>query len=242
LAIRTEPREVIFSIGRNLGYKYKTLVVFKTIRVSFSIPMIKKILFIQFIILLITGCFSLKPESRKISYYSLEYDPPKIAAQEKLPVIIRVERFRVAPFYDSDKIVFRDNAFKKDAYIYHKWWVNPGDMLSYFLARDIKETGLFKAVFAIDKSLSASHTIEGMVEEFLEEDSPDSWQAVLSLNITLMTENEPDISKRILLQKKYHATEPCKEKTPRSLAEAMSRAMSKISEMVITDILQSFKF
>ena len=204
--------------------------------------MIKKILLIQFIILLITGCSGLKPESGKINYYSLEYNPPKIAAQEKLPVIIRVERFRAAPFYDSNRIVFRENAFKKDAYIYHKWWVNPGDMLSYFLARDIKETGLFKAVFSIDKSLSASHTIEGMVEEFLEEDSPDSWEAVLSLNITLMAENEPDISRRILLQKKYHAAELCKEKTPLSLAQAMSRAMSKISEMIINDIYKVLGF
>jgi len=115
-------------------------------------------------------------------------------------------------------------------------------MLSYFLARDIKETGLFKAVFSIDKSLSASHTIEGMVEEFLEEDSPDSWEAVLSLNITLMAENEPDISRRILLQKKYHAAELCKEKTPLSLAQAMSRAMSKISEMIINDIYKVLGF
>jgi len=182
------------------------------------------------------GCLSLKQPTGKINYYSLEYDPPVQNLEICLPFVIRVERFQASPLYDTAKIVFREEKFKRDTYIYHKWWAKPGDMVSYFLARDMKASRGFKAVFAFDKSLPSSHVLEGGVDEFFEQDGPDSWEAVLSVEVTLLAENEPDISRRILLQKKYSARELCSEKNPRALAEAMSRAMSKISEKIITEV------
>jgi hypothetical protein len=51
-----------------------------------------------------------------------------------------------------------------------------------------------------------------------------------------MKENEPDINKRVLFQNRYQVKEVCKEKTLHALAEAMSKAMSLISEAIISDI------
>ncbi|WP_207677986.1 ABC-type transport auxiliary lipoprotein family protein [Desulfonema magnum] len=224
----------------------------------------EKIFFLfVFVVLSLAGCLNLKETAQKINYYSLEYDPPVVRnwkletgnstipnsksqipnpKSPPLPFVIRVERFQAAPFYDTNKIVFKEGAFKRDTYIYHKWWAKPGDIVSYFLARDIKASGLFEAVFAFDKSLSCSHLIEGTVDEFFEQDEADSWQAVLAVSITLMAENEPDISKKILLQKKYNAKELCAQKNPRHLAEAMGKALSKISEKIITDIHNCLSF
>ncbi|MCP4110604.1 MAG: hypothetical protein GY749_34625 [Desulfobacteraceae bacterium] len=201
---------------------------------------IKKI-FILAIVLCITGCFSLTPKVKKISYYSLEYNPPKISVPARLPHVIRIERFQVSPLYDSNKIIFKENRFKRDAYFFHKWWANPGDIVSYFLARDMKQSEIFKAVFAFDRNLPSTHVIEGVVDEFFEQDETDVWKAVLSVSITLVKESEPDVSKRILLQKKYSAKELCIKKNPRALAEAMSKAMSKVSENVIGDIYNTLK-
>ncbi len=205
--------------------------------------LIKKIFILIILanILCITGCFNLKPKTKKISYYSLEYDSPKISVPVRLPHVIRIERFQVSPLYDSNKIIFRENRFKRDAYLFHKWWATPGDIVPYFLARDLKQSGIVKAVFAFDRNLSSTYVIQGVVDEFFEQDEADVWKAVLSVSVTLLKESEPDVSKRILLQKRYTAKEPCIKKNPRALAEAMSKAMSKVSETVIDDIYNILK-
>jgi len=38
-------------------------------------------------------------------------------------------------------------------------------------------------------------------------DAEERWESILSMSITLMAENEPDSSKRVLFQKNYHVRE-----------------------------------
>jgi ABC-type uncharacterized transport system auxiliary subunit len=74
------------------------------------------------------------------------------------------------------------------------------------------------------------------VDEFYERDLPDRWEAVASITVSLLREREPDPAKRLVFQKTYSSVEPCEEKTPAAVAEAMSRAMRQISHSVISDI------
>lgn len=194
----------------------------------------KKIFFLLLgISLLSGGCLNLKQPSHKIEFYTLEYDPPKIAHFKPLPFVIRLERFSAAPEYNSNRIIYRDKSFKRDAYVYYRWRTNPGDLVTSSLSRDIKQSGLFKAILSYDSRLPSSYLLEGSVDEFFEWDAEERWEAILSISITLMAENEQDSSKRVLFQKNYHAKEPCKQKNPRALAEAMSQAMSKVSREII---------
>ena len=202
---------------------------------------IKKSFFLFiYIVLLTAGCLSIKQPGRRIDFYTLEYNSPKITGLTPLPCVIRIERFHVAPSYNSDKIIYSESKFKRDADTYHRWRANPGDLVTYFLLRDIKKSSLFTAVFAHDSMFLSSHVIEGTVDQFFEQDTEEGkCMAILSVSIILMAENEPDIIKRVLFQKRYKASEACRQKSPLALAEAMSRAMSRISEMMIKDIYDS---
>jgi ABC-type uncharacterized transport system auxiliary subunit len=111
--------------------------------------------------------------------------------------------------------------------------------MTFFLARDMKESGLFKAVLPGDSGIPVTHMMEGSVDEFLEWDTEQTWKAVLAVSITLMVEKEPDISKKVLYQKTYRTEEACKQRNPRALAEAMSRAMARVSEHIIRDVYRS---
>ena len=202
----------------------------------------RKILYVLIsLVLFIPGCLSLKKPVIKIDYYTLEYDSPDVAFQAQLPFVVRIERFRVAPVYNSNRIVYSEQKFKRAAYNYHRWRSSPGDLVTYFLARDMHRSHLFKAVLTHDTGFLSSYTIEGIVDEFYEQDEKDLWEAVLSVSITLVREGEPDVSKRVLFQKKYSANKACEQKTPLALAKAMSSAMAKISEMIITDIYNCVK-
>ena len=83
--------------------------------------------------------------------------------------------------------------------------------------------------------------VEGSVGQFFEWHTTENWEAVLTISITLMAENEPDISKRVIFQKTYGKKVPCKQKNPVALAEAMSQATADISEKITRDVYSHLK-
>jgi len=187
------------------------------------------------------GCFNFKQPRNKVQYYMLEYASPEITDLAPLPVSLKIERFSVASAYNSKRILYRDASFKRDEYFYHKWRANPGDMVTDFLGRDIRSSGLFKAVLPHGSDFPFSFVLEGSVDEFVEWDEPDGWKAVLGVTVVLMAANEPDVSKRVLFQKAYRVEKPFTEKTPRGLAQAMSMAMGDISTAIIRDVYAILK-
>lgn len=193
--------------------------------------------------LLMGGCVNFREPTKaeKTTFYTLEYDPPAPSHLQPLSAAIRIKRFDVAPTYDTNRIVYREGAFKRDAYVYHKWHDNPSGLVSYFLSRDMRESGLFEAVLSHNSRVPASHILEGRVDEFFEWDARDGWEAVLSVSIVLTAVDQVEVGKRSLLQKSYRRREPCGEKTPKALAEAMSRAMSKVSSEMTREIYEFIK-
>ena len=197
---------------------------------------LKSLAWTAFILLLIGGCFGQKHSGPKTSYYVLEYASPQFSGMPPLPTVLQVERFQVAPFYRTERMVYREDAFKRNAYPYHKWRVDPGELVAYFLARDIRQSHLFKGVLTPESVSPPTHIIEGSVEQFYEHDATDQWEAILSISIVLVAANEPDTSRRILFQKTYTTRRACSRKNPQALAAAMSHAMSTVSGMIIADI------
>ena len=185
--------------------------------------------------LTLAACMDLKQPRNKIEYYTLEYDPPAPDHHPPLSAPIRVNQFSVSPIYNTNRIIYREGLFKREAYVYHKWRANPADVVTYLLRRDLQQSGLFKAVVSRESRLPSAYVLEGSVDEFLEWNKKTGWEAYLSLSVTLMQENEPDISKKILFQKTYFASKACREKNPGALAEAMSLAMSEISAQIMLD-------
>jgi cholesterol transport system auxiliary component len=186
--------------------------------------------------LTLTACFDLKQPRNKIEYYSLEYDPPRMGNHPPVSKVIKVSLFSVSPIYNTRKIIYRDAAYKRAAYDYHKWQANPAEFVTYFLARDMQQSGLFKAVVTRKSRFPHAFTLGGTVDEFLESDLSDGWQADLSLNVFLVNEQEKDITKKIIFQKSYHVSKPCRQKNPQALAEAMSAAMSDASAQIIHEV------
>jgi cholesterol transport system auxiliary component len=193
--------------------------------------------------LLIGGCvnFGESKKAEKTIFYTLEYDPPVTNHSQPLSAALRIKRFSVAPTYDTNRIIYRERAFRRDAYVYHKWRTNPGVLVSHFLSRDMRESGLFEAVFSHDSRVPASHILEGKVDEFFESDAKGGREAVLSISIVLTAIDEMEVGKRTLLQKTYQKREPYRGKTPEALVEAMSHNMAEISSEITREIYSFLK-
>ena len=190
------------------------------------------------------GCVKLsdlKQTGVETTYYTLEYDPPATAAAEPISDVLRINRFTAAPLFSSKKIIYKRKKFQTGEYLYHQWHVRPAEEIASLLTRDMRQSGLFPAVMGPAGVVPAAVSIGGNLESFLEDDTRTPWQAVLSLEIRLIDETEPDIDKRVLMQKVYTAVEPCARKNPRATAEAMSRAMQRISKEIVKDVYDRLK-
>ena len=203
---------------------------------------LKRVLFVLLTtIFFLSACSTLNQVRYETRYYNLEYSSPRFSDLKSLPLVIKMEHFDTAPVYHTSRILYRDRSFDLKSYPYHKWRANPGDLVQYFLLRDLWASGLFKAVLPYSSTSLASYVIEGCLDEFLEWDGTKDWQAVLSLSITLINRREKDEQKRIVMQKVYRTVEPCDRKNPLAVVEAMSRAMSRTSEQIIRDLYTSLK-
>ncbi len=197
--------------------------------------MCKRIPAFLFLVFFIPGCVGINPPAGDVHYYALEYEPAPKTGRPSIPETIRVDQLQVAPLYDTDRMVYREKAYQRGQYLYHRWRSNPRDMVTYYITRDMAQSGLFKGVFS-DRSLyPAGYRLTGTVLDFCEYDE-NEWYALLSLDMVLMNATEPDVNRRIMFQKVYKSKIRCKDKTPMALAEAMSKAMAQISGEIISDV------
>ncbi|RPJ01147.1 MAG: hypothetical protein EHM36_13780, partial [Deltaproteobacteria bacterium] len=132
------------------------------------------------VVLVLASCSGLTRPSPKIEHYSLEYALPVQEKLAPLPFVLKLDRFSAAPLYDTRQIVYREKPFARDAYVYHRWRSTPADLVTYFLSRDLKFSGLFAGVLPHDSGQQGMFELEGTVDEFLEADLDNAWEAVVT--------------------------------------------------------------
>jgi cholesterol transport system auxiliary component len=189
---------------------------------------------------LLSGCFPGGGSGRLIEFYTLEYAPPAFEGPGT-DEIVKLDRFSSVRSYDSTAMQYMPAAYKVDAYNYHRWRTNPGDMVTDYLLRDFRHSGLFRAVFSYRQPELARFAVDGGVEEFVEAREANGWNAVLGLNVTLLDLNQSDVTERVMFQKRYRVVQPIDGESPEFFATGMSAAMARISAQIIGDVSSAVK-
>jgi ABC-type uncharacterized transport system auxiliary subunit len=174
-----------------------------------------------------------------VNQYILEYPAPVVGGQGQIPAALKVELFSVAQAYNTNAMVYQPQPFKSQVYNYSRWRANPGFLVTDYLLRDLRASGLFKAVLGPDTSGKYRFLLEGGVAEFQELDETDGWKAALALTVTLLDTSKLELPQRVVFQKNYRELEPMPVKTPQGLAQAMSRALEHLSARIITDTYEA---
>jgi len=170
-----------------------------------------------------------------VNQYILEYPAPVTGGKAKIPAAVKVELFSVAQTFNTNAMVYQPQPFQSQSYNYSRWRANPGYLVTDYLIRDLRESGLFQAVFGPESSDKYRFKLEGGVAEFQELDAADGWKASLALTVTLLDTTQEELPRRVVFQKNYRVLEPLLEKTPQGLAQGMSRAMEQVSARIIND-------
>ena len=174
-----------------------------------------------------------------MNQYILEYPAPVTGGKVKIPAAVKVDLFSVAQAFNTNAMVYQPRPFQSQSYNYSRWRANPGYLVTDYLIRDLRESGLFKAVFGPDSSGEHRFKLEGGVAEFQEIDAADGWKASLALTVTLLDTTQAELPQRVVFQKNYRVLEPLPEKTPQGLAQGMSRAMEQLSARIINDTYEA---
>jgi ABC-type uncharacterized transport system auxiliary subunit len=191
------------------------------------------------LVLLVAGLAGCGKPPMLVNQFILEYPAPMVGGKAKLPAALKVDLFSVAQAYNANAMVYQPRPYQSQVYNYSRWRANPGYLVTDFLIRDLRASGLFTAVFGPDSSGKHRFTLEGGVAEFQELDAPETWQASLALTVTLLDTQKEELPQRVVFQKNYRALAPLPEKTPQGLAQGMSRAMEQVSAQIITDIREA---
>jgi ABC-type uncharacterized transport system auxiliary subunit len=197
--------------------------------------------FIFLLLMLASGCSLGAKPAYLVNQYTLEYPSPVLKETAQINELIKVERFFVAQIFDSLAMVYKEGPNLRNVDAYNRWRIKPGDMVTDYLVRDLRNSGLFRAIFSYHDSKETRYLLEGQVDEFLEVNERDGRKAVLSLNVTFLDLKKKEILDRVIFQRDYKFIEPVAEKTPEAYAQGMSKAMEKFSKQLISDIYQVLK-
>lgn len=181
------------------------------------------------------ACASPHVKAPDIRFYTLEYAPP-VQTSAPSRAVIAVNRFGAAPEFDTRKMIYRDKTFARQEYVYHRWRAEPQVLARDYLRRDMVRSGLFLAISEPRSIVPATHQLEGMVEQWMENDDPDQWTAVAELTITLLDLRARSLPQSVLFQRSYREQRLCDKKNPGAVAEAMSRVMRALSKRIIVDV------
>jgi ABC-type uncharacterized transport system auxiliary subunit len=190
---------------------------------------------------LITACASSGKPQYEVENYLLNYPAPSWDKPVKLNTSIKFNRFSIAAAYNSANMIFRKDLYSLDTFNYSRWAVNPADMIADSLLRDVRESGLFQAVFSRYETDEGRFVISGSVEEFFLRMEKSNKTAVISIAVSLKDSREKETGKSIMFQKKYFREEPLQESSPHGYCQAASQAMRVISEQITNDIYAAVK-
>jgi ABC-type uncharacterized transport system auxiliary subunit len=190
---------------------------------------------------LISGCSLGAKPSYLVNQYTLEYPSPFLKEFISIDELVRVEQFSVAETFNTSAMIYKEGPNLRNVDPYNRWRTKPGEMAAEYLVRDLRNSGLFRAVISYDHSGEPRYLLEGQVDEFLEVSEKDGRKAILSLNATFLDLKKADTAEKVIFQRDYKVVEPCTEKTPAALAQGMSRAMGKISRQIILDLQDAVK-
>ena len=193
-------------------------------------------------VFVLSGCIGAGTPAPMTEQYIIEYSPP--VYDDTLPRIdepIRVERFSVSRHLNCRSMFYKPAPFKREAYNYHCWRINPGDMITDCLLRDLRASGLFKAVFSSYDYGTTRFRLEGCVDECMGVYEQTPGKARLGLTVTLLDTKAENATKTILFQKNYKTSELLENRTPEELTRSMSRAMCTLSQQITKDIYTSLE-
>ncbi len=176
-----------------------------------------------------------------ITYHNLDYPSPPVEYPDPSPDTLMVYRFLSDPSVDTHLLTISDVKSNDTIVGQHRWQENPVDMITDLVLRDIETSRLFEK--AVDQwgSMRYRYALEGNVRNLSGEIAQKSAYALVEADVSFIDFDAPKLGKKVIFKKSYRISEPSETKTPGKIAEAMNRAVRKLSKNIRDDVSASMK-
>jgi ABC-type uncharacterized transport system auxiliary subunit len=167
--------------------------------------------------------------------YVLNFPP---AAPPPAPAVdvrgtLAVHALECPRYICEGRIVYRSSAEEIGSYEFHRWAMNPSDMITQYIADSIRSQGLFKSVALQEVGVEPAYVLKGAIERLEEVDQGSDVRAVCTISAQLLDTQTKSIvwrhtaSKAVAVQK-------------RNVAGVVS-TLSAAARMTVDDLVTSLK-
>jgi len=112
-------------------------------------------------------------------------------------------------------------------------------MITELVLRDIETSRLFDKAVDQWSSMRYRYALEGTVRNLMGEIVENSARAVVEAEVSFIDFEASKLGKKIIFRKLYKITEPSVDKTPAMIAQAMNRAVKRLSKRIRDDVSAS---
>lgn len=191
------------------------------------------------LLLLIGGCGLISKAS--VTYHNLDYPSPPVEYSDPSPDTLMVYKFLSDPSVDTHLLTISDVKSNDSIVGQHRWQENPVDMITDLVLRDIETSRLFEKAVDQWSSMRYRYALEGTVRNLSGEIASKSAYANVEAEVSFIDFDAPKLGKKVIFKKSYRISEPSEVKTPAKIAEAMNRAVRKLSKNIRDDVSASMK-
>lgn len=171
-----------------------------------------------FVVVAATGACALFRRTPETHYYVLAVPG---TPSGRLPAPVRVRPFAVDPAFAGERMAYSTGANRLDRYTFHRWAADPRSVVATAV-RDYLER-------AAPADGGPPLDVQGTVRALLEVDGAgDAVAGELALDI------EVRHGEAVLLRRGYVEREPAAARTPEAVAAALSRALGRVLNDVVT--------
>lgn len=196
-------------------------------------------IFLMFIFFM--GCIEGSKTVIMGNQYVLEYSSPKVENLSPLKESLKIEHFSASQDSESFSMVYRPKPFTRKVYKYARWRVSPTDMLTDSITNDLRNAGIFTAVYSWRDLPLARFVLHDEIMEFLRVEQEGRVVVRLTVRVILSDMKGKDTAERMALSKEYRIEEPMQSDGAEDYAAAMSKAAAQFSREIIADVYQAVK-
>jgi ABC-type uncharacterized transport system auxiliary subunit len=202
-------------------------------------------IFFGLIILGFAGCISIKSDYPDIKFYRLNQEKTILKTNDTISGTLQVRDFTTRDDLETVHLLtlWGDNQVQK--YFYHRWSTDCGPLVTDFILQRFNQMETFRGgVVKSTSILIPEYFLEGQILDFIaysgEKELGSSYISI-SIQVSLSGREAHAAENQLLFNKVYSLKIPRNSNKVESIPPAMSIGISKISDLILNDIISAIK-
>jgi ABC-type uncharacterized transport system auxiliary subunit len=181
-------------------------------------------------LVILTGCAG---RVRYPNYYTLNLPaPPDPPTAENAHATLAIRQFRAPAYLRQGPIVYKTSPEQIGFYAYHRWAIDPRDVVTNSISERLRASGAFARVKSYDGSRDVDYVLGGRLEKLEELD----YQGGVKVQVTISAEMTSIASGAIIWSNAVSEIGDVGKRDVPAVVSEMNRTMQRAIEKLVTPL------